>query len=192
MRLDGNWVCHWRWQVLWDNVNYAFCVAGIMLPSSHPQMPPLNILSPTKLTSKKSSRSFSSAPKEEFIRYEPPTIMIQTTKDSFSSFFQPNFWFSSKLVCGEPAPDVLLQAIPFQHKRFFRWIFFVFGFVFISVCVLCCVCLSLVQHKRFFRWIFFVWEVNIIKRLQNLYGGNTMKQSWQKKFNHIFSRKETA
>ena len=33
---------------------------------------------------------------------------------------QPNFWFSSKLVCGEPAPDVQLQAIPFQHKRFFR------------------------------------------------------------------------
>ena len=159
MRLDGNWVCHWRWQVLWDNVNYAFCVAGIMLPSSHPQMPPLNILSPTKLTSKKSSRSFSSAPKEEFIRYEP-AIMIQTTKDSLFHF-QPNFWFSSKLVCGEPAPDVLLQAIPFQHKRFFRW-------------------------------IFFVWEVNIIKRLQNLYGRNTMKQNWQKKFNHIFSRKETA
>ena len=68
---------------------------------------------------------------------------------SASNHFQPNFWFSSKLVCGEPAPDVLLQAIPFQHKRFFRWIFFVFVFVFIcmcvfiSVCVLCCVCLSL-------------------------------------------------
>ena len=39
---------------------------------------------------------------------------------SASNHFQPNFWFSSKLVCGEPAPDVLLQAIPFQHKRFFR------------------------------------------------------------------------
>jgi predicted RND superfamily exporter protein len=49
-------------------------------------------------------------------------------KDKFTQFlfspkgaiYQPNFWFSSKLVCGEPAPDVQLQAIPFQHKRFFR------------------------------------------------------------------------
>jgi predicted RND superfamily exporter protein len=49
-------------------------------------------------------------------------------KEKFTQFlfspkggiYQPNFWFSSKLVCGEPAPDVQLQAIPFQHKRFFR------------------------------------------------------------------------
>ena len=34
------------------------------------------------------------------------------------SFFQPNFWFSEPLKCGEPAPDVLLQTIPFSHKRF--------------------------------------------------------------------------
>ena len=153
-----------------------------MLPSSHPQMPPLNILSPTKLTSKKSSRSFSSAPKEEFIRYEPP-IMIQTTKNSFCFHFQPNFWFSSKLVCGEPAPDVLLQAIPFQHKRFFRWIFFVFVFVFlcicvfISVCVLCCVCLTLCPAQT-------LLQVNILSIVCELSKGyktfvkeKTMKQN---------------
>ena len=33
--------------------------------------------------------------------------------------FQANFWFSSDLVCGEPAPDVLLQALPYSHKRCF-------------------------------------------------------------------------
>ena len=34
--------------------------------------------------------------------------------------FQANFWFSSELVCGQPAPDVLLQALPYSHKRFSR------------------------------------------------------------------------
>lgn len=34
------------------------------------------------------------------------------------AIFQPNFWFSEPLKCGEPAPDVLLQTIPFSHKRF--------------------------------------------------------------------------
>ena len=31
---------------------------------------------------------------------------------------QPHFEFSSSLVCGEAAPDVLLQAIPYTHLRF--------------------------------------------------------------------------
>jgi len=47
-------------------------------------------------------------------------------RDKFTQFlfspkgaiFQPNFWFSEPLKCGEPAPDVLLQALPFSHKRF--------------------------------------------------------------------------
>jgi len=35
--------------------------------------------------------------------------------------FQPNFEFASPgLKCGEPAPDVLLQAIMFQHNRYYR------------------------------------------------------------------------
>ena len=34
--------------------------------------------------------------------------------------FQPYFWWSQPLVCGEPAPDLLLQAVPFTHKRFAR------------------------------------------------------------------------
>ena len=37
--------------------------------------------------------------------------------------FQPYFWFSSPLQCGEPASDVLLQAIPYSHLRkiAFKW-----------------------------------------------------------------------
>ena len=31
---------------------------------------------------------------------------------------QPYFWWSSPLVCGQEAPDLLLQALPFTHKRF--------------------------------------------------------------------------
>eukprot|EP00092_Neocalanus_flemingeri_P006866 GFUD01007412.1.p1 GENE.GFUD01007412.1~~GFUD01007412.1.p1 ORF type:complete len:1065 (+),score=241.14 GFUD01007412.1:250-3444(+) len=34
------------------------------------------------------------------------------------AIFQPNFFFSEPIKCGEPAPDVLLQAIPYSHKRF--------------------------------------------------------------------------
>jgi len=34
--------------------------------------------------------------------------------------YQPNFEFSSPLKCGQPAPDVLLQAIEFQHNRYYR------------------------------------------------------------------------
>eukprot|EP00092_Neocalanus_flemingeri_P023513 GFUD01025500.1.p1 GENE.GFUD01025500.1~~GFUD01025500.1.p1 ORF type:complete len:1021 (+),score=134.31 GFUD01025500.1:157-3219(+) len=49
-------------------------------------------------------------------------------RDKFTQFlysprggiFQPNFWFSEPLKCGEPAPDVLLQAISYSHKRFER------------------------------------------------------------------------
>ena len=34
--------------------------------------------------------------------------------------FQPYFWWSSELECGQPAPDLLLQALPYSHKRFAR------------------------------------------------------------------------
>ena len=37
-----------------------------------------------------------------------------------TTLFQPNFWFSEPLKCGEPAPDVLLQAISYSHRRFTR------------------------------------------------------------------------
>ena len=56
-------------------------------------------------------------------------IMNETYfRDKFTQFlfsprggiFQANFWFSSELVCGQPAPDVLLQALPYSHKRFSR------------------------------------------------------------------------
>jgi len=36
------------------------------------------------------------------------------------AIYQPYFWFSSPgLKCGQPAPDVLLQAIPYSHIRFY-------------------------------------------------------------------------
>ena len=82
-----------------------------MLPSSHPQMPPLNILSPTKLTSKKSSHSFSSAPKGEFIRYEPP-IMIQTIKDSFFFTFSRIFGFHPNWFVENPPPTFFSKQSP--------------------------------------------------------------------------------
>ena len=48
-------------------------------------------------------------------------------KEKFTQFlysprggiFQPNFWFAGDgLKCGEPAPDILLQALPYSHKRY--------------------------------------------------------------------------
>jgi hypothetical protein len=36
------------------------------------------------------------------------------------AIFQANFWFDDKLECGQPAPNVSLQAIPYGHKRFDR------------------------------------------------------------------------
>ena len=137
-------------------MNYAFCVAGIMLPSSHPQMPPLNILSPTKLTSKKSSRSFSSAPKEEFIRYEPP-IMIQTIKDSFFFTFSRIFGFHPNWFVENPPLTFFSKQSPSNTNAslgecslslFLSFFVFVslFLFVFCVVSVL-----VFVQHKQSFR-----------------------------------------
>jgi len=34
------------------------------------------------------------------------------------AIYQPYFWFSSPLECGQPAPDIRLQAIPYSHLRF--------------------------------------------------------------------------
>ena len=137
-------------------MNYAFCVAGIMLPSSRPQMPPLNILSPTKLTSKKSSRSFSSAPKEEFIRYEPP-IMIQTTKDSFFFIFSRTFgfhpnWFVENLplmfFSKQSPSNTSASSGEYSLSLFLSFFVFVSSFLFVF-----CVesVLVFIQHKRFFR-----------------------------------------
>jgi len=36
------------------------------------------------------------------------------------AIYQANFWFADKLECGSPAPDILLQAIPYSHLRFER------------------------------------------------------------------------
>lgn len=137
-------------------MNYAFCVAGIMLPSSRPQMPPLNILSPTKLTSKKSSRSFSSAPKEEFIRYEPPK-MIQTTKDSFFCIFSQTFGFHPNWFVENPPLMFFSKQSPsntsassgeYSLSLFLSFFVFVSSFLFVF-----CVesVLVFIQHKRFFR-----------------------------------------
>jgi len=60
---------------------------------------------------------------------EPFEILIRNEtffREKFTQFlysprggiFQPNFWFSEPLKCGEPAPDVLLQAISYSHRRF--------------------------------------------------------------------------
>ena len=46
--------------------------------------------------------------------------VIEKYKTSLNFHLKPNFWFSEPLKCGELAPDVLLQAIPYQHKRFYR------------------------------------------------------------------------
>ena len=146
-------------------MNYAFCVAGIMLPSSRPQMPPLNILSPTKLTSKKSSRSFSSAPKEEFIRYEPP-IMIQTTKDSFFFIFSRTFGFHPNWFVENPPLMFFSKQSPsntsassgeYSLSLFLSFFVFVSSFLFVF-----CVesVLVFIQHKRFFRRTSFLCEVN--------------------------------
>ena len=58
-------------------------------------------------------------PFEELIRNETyfREKFTQFLYSPRGGIFQANFWFSSDLVCGEPAPDVLLQALPYSHKR---------------------------------------------------------------------------
>ena len=59
------------------------------------------------------------APFEELIKNETyfREKFTQFLYSPRGGIFQANFWFSSELVCGEPAPDVLLQALPYSHKR---------------------------------------------------------------------------
>jgi len=64
---------------------------------------------------KKSNESFDVLMENESYFREKLTQYLFSPK---GAIFQPNFWFSEPLKCGEPAPDVLLQAIPFSHKRF--------------------------------------------------------------------------
>ena len=53
---------------------------------------------------------------EEYFR----TKFTQFLFSPRGGIFQANFWFDGDLKCGEPAPDVLLQVLPFSHKRFAR------------------------------------------------------------------------
>jgi len=57
---------------------------------------------------------------EELIKDES-FFRIKLTQFLYSprgAIYQPYFWWSSPLTCGQPAPDVLLQAIPYSHLRF--------------------------------------------------------------------------
>jgi len=64
---------------------------------------------------KRENESFEALIRNEDYFREKLTQFLFSPK---GAIFQPNFWFSEPLKCGEPAPDVLLQTIPFSHKRF--------------------------------------------------------------------------
>ena len=114
-----SWHYGFRWFLLFSFCCKFLCLktdvfcSGIMLISSRRAKSHLKPSSATRLTLGKSSPSFSSARKERVSRWLRPQTQ--------TGVFQPNFEFASPgLRCGEPAPDVLLQAIMFQHNRYYR------------------------------------------------------------------------
>ena len=78
-----------------------------MLTSSSLKMPPLNTSSPTKLSSKKSSLSFSSAPKGGYTRYSSNIA----TRNYWLSFCSRIFGFHRNWFAGN-------QLLMFFFKRF--------------------------------------------------------------------------
>jgi len=66
---------------------------------------------------KKSNASFEVLLQNETFFREKFTQFLYSPR---GAIFQPSFWFSEELRCGDPAPDVLLQAIPYVHNRFYR------------------------------------------------------------------------
>lgn len=65
---------------------------------------------------KKTNATFDVLMKNETYFREKFTQFLYSPR---GAIFQPNFWFSEPLRCGDPAPDVLLQAIPIVHNRFY-------------------------------------------------------------------------
>jgi len=68
---------------------------------------------------KNSEKSFEELMKDEAYFRDKFTQFLFSPR---GAIFQANFWFAEgeKLKCGEPAPDVMLQALPYSHKRFGR------------------------------------------------------------------------
>jgi len=64
---------------------------------------------------KKSDQPFETLISNETFFREKFTQFLYSPR---GGIFQPNFWFSEPLKCGSPAPDVLLQAISYSHRRF--------------------------------------------------------------------------
>jgi len=66
---------------------------------------------------KKTNQTFEMLIRNETLFREKLTQFLYSPR---GGSFQANFWFSSPLKCGEPAPDVSLQMITYTHKRFGR------------------------------------------------------------------------